>query len=277
MIPAIDILCYLFSPEAVERNWYQQEEMRRLLEWWSIEMKGRSVEEFLAERDAAGIERTCIPAVKMMSFQTKRTIWNDSAEEVARLVNQGPDRFIGLAGFSPWDKMDGVREVERAIRELGFKGVYIHTYGFGIPLGHAHYYPLYAKCAELGVPVIMQVGHSAEAMPSDLGRPIHLDEVALYFPQLKIVGAHTGWPWVEEMIALAWKHPNVFIGIDAHFPRYLDAALLQFMKTRGKNKVLFGTNGLPAHVIRAQFEELGLSDEVKRKILRENAERVLGL
>jgi predicted TIM-barrel fold metal-dependent hydrolase len=88
----------------------------------------------------------------------------------------------------------------------------------------------------------MQVGHSAELMPSHLGRPILLDEVALELPELKIVAAHTGWPWVEELIALAWKHRNVYVGTSAHHPRYWDAELLRFANGRGRGKVLFGSD-----------------------------------
>jgi hypothetical protein len=79
-------------------------------------------------------------------------------------------------------------------------------------------------------------------MPSALGRPILLDDVALDFPELPIVGAHTGWPWAEELVALAWKHRNVYIGTSAHHPRYWDPALVRFANSRGRGKVLFGTD-----------------------------------
>src|SRR5690606_15137560 len=119
----------------------------------------------------------------MMSYQTKAMVWDIQEEEVAAAVSRFPGRRYGLAGFNPMEKMEGVRRVERAVRELGFKGVYVHTYGFGIPLNDRLYYPLYAKCVELGVPVSMQVGHSAERMPSEFGRPIHMDNIALDFPE----------------------------------------------------------------------------------------------
>jgi predicted TIM-barrel fold metal-dependent hydrolase len=121
-------------------------------------------------------------------------------------------------------------------------GAHLHSYGFGIPVNHRRLYPFYAKCAELGVPVVMQVGHSAERMPSEMGRPIHIDDIALDFPELTIVGAHTGWPWVEELVALAWKHRNVYIGTSAHHPKYWDPSLVQFANSRGKGKVLFGSD-----------------------------------
>ena len=88
----------------------------------------------------------------------------------------------------------------------------------------------------------MQVGHSAERMPSALGQPLLIDDIALDFPDLVIVGAHTGWPWVEELLALAWKHKNVYVGTSAHHPKYWDEKLVQFANSRGKGKVLYGTD-----------------------------------
>jgi predicted TIM-barrel fold metal-dependent hydrolase len=167
--------------------------------------------------------------------------------------------------------MEGVREFERQVKELGFKGAYIHTYGYGIPLNHRLYYPFYAKACELGVAVMMQVGHSAEHLPSAMGRPIDLDDVALDFPELTLIGSHTGWPWVEEMIALAWKHQNVYVGIDAHMPKYLDKSLINFMNTRGKEKVLYGTNGLSWKATLEQLREVVPKEDVRRLIVRENA------
>lgn len=279
---AIDFHCNLFTPEAIATWWYGQPEMLRLIKWWKMEerVKGVPVDDFVAMMDAAGLEKACIPAIRMMSYQKKTMVWDITEEEVMSVVSRYPDRFVGLAGFNPLQKMDSVRRVERAVKEFGFKGVYIHTYGFGIPLNDRLYYPLYAKCVELGIPVSMQVGHSAEHMPNELGRPIHLDTVALDFPELALIGAHTGWPWTEEMISLAWKHENVYLGIDAHNPKYLEPSLVHFMKTRGQNKVIYGTN-YPAvqHAdsIACIRNDLGLTEKIADKILRGNAARVYRL
>lgn len=279
---AIDFHCNLFTPDAIERHWYGQEEILRLIKWWRMEerVKGISADDFIVMMDAAGVDKVLIPAIRMMSYQKKNMVWDIREEEVAEAVSRHPGRLYGLAGFNPLEKMEGVRRVERAVRDLGFKGVYIHTYGFGIPLNDRLYYPLYAKCVELGVPVSMQVGHSAEHMPNELGRPIHLDNVALDFPELKLIGAHTGWPWTEEMISLAWKHENVYLGIDAHHPRYLEPTLLTFMKSRGQNKVVYGTN-YPAVMHKDSVacirNELGLSEKTAEKILHGNAARIYSL
>lgn len=278
---AIDFHCNLFTPESIQKNWYDQPEIHRLIKWWRMEdrVQGRSVDDFVAMMDEAGLEKALIPAIRMMSHQKKVMVWDIQEEEVHAVVKRYPDRLVGLCGFNPLEKMDAVRRVERAVREFGFRGVYIHTYGFGITLDDRLYYPLYAKCVELGIPVSMQVGHSAEHMPNELGRPIHLDNVALDFPELNIIGAHTGWPWTEEMISLAWKHENVFLGIDAHHPKYLEPSIVHFMKTRGQNKVLYGTN-YPAVYHKDSIDsirnDLGLSEKVVDKVLRGNATRVYG-
>ena len=89
-----------------------------------------------------------------------------------------------------------------------------------MPLSDPKMYPLFAKCVELDIPVSMQVGHVLEAMPSEHGRPIYLDKIASDFPQLKMIGAHTGWPWAEELISACYKWDNVYFGIDGWMPKY---------------------------------------------------------
>lgn len=279
---AIDFHCNLFTHEAIKKNWYDAPEMYRLIKWWKMEdrVKGKTVDEFVRMMDEADCDKVLIPAIRMFSYKRKTLVWDITEEEVLEVQRLSKGRILGLAGFNPFLGMESVRQVERAVREYGFKGVYIHPYGWGIPLNHRQFYPLYAKCAELAVPVSMQVGHSAEHMPNEFGRPIHMDDIALDFPELNIIGAHTGWPWTEEMISLAWKHENVYLGIDAHNPRYLEPTLVQFMKTRGQNKVLWGTN-YPAvtHKDAINYIRTGmdLPEKVSTKILHDNAARLYKL
>ena len=117
-------------------------------------------------------------------------------------------------------------------------------------------------------------------MPSETGRPVpYLDEVALVFPELKIVGGHIGYPWTDEMIALASKHPNVFIDTSAHLARYYPPQLLTFLQGDGQDKVLFATNYpmLPLEKCVAQVEALGLETSIAAKFFRENCRRVYRL
>jgi hypothetical protein len=139
------------------------------------------------------------------------------------------------------------------------------------------YYPLYAKCIELDVAFQTQVGHTGPLFPSETGRPIYIDQVALDFPELRIICGHIGWPWTEEMIAVAWKHANVYIDTSAHVPKHYPPEFVHFMKSFGKKKVLFATDYplLPFDRVLGELDALGLSDEVRQLFLRDNARRAL--
>ena len=112
-----------------------------------------------------------------------------------------------------------------------------------------------------------------------VGRPITLDGVACDFPELKLIGIHVGIPWTDEMIAMAWKHQNVYIGCDAHSPKYWPDSFKHYINSFGQDKVLFGTDFpiLDFERTRAEIEALGLKQEAKRKLLRDNAIRIYKL
>jgi predicted TIM-barrel fold metal-dependent hydrolase len=241
-VGAIDYWCNLFTAEGIKQTFEDPKEVSDVVKWWGLKFEGKTTEEFVSYMDAAKVDLVMVPSAKMASYQTQELIWNITEEQVAEVAGVAPGRIVGLFGINPREGMDGVRRLERSVKDGPFVGAHLHTYGFGIPVNHRRYYPFYAKCAELGVPVVMQVGHSAERMPSEMGRPIHIDDIALDFPELTIVGAHTGWPWVEELVALAWKHRNVYIGTSAHHPKYWDPSLVRFANSRGRGKVLWGTD-----------------------------------
>ncbi len=239
-------------------------------------------ERMLELMDAAGIERAFLIATKTGRLGLPGS-WHLPYEIVADAVRRHPGRFYGLAGLDPSEGMAGVRALERAVKEMGFIGAHMYPHWFELAPDHARWYPFYAKCVELDVPVQMQVGQSLIYTPKQrlrsVGRPISLDAVACDFPELKLVGIHIGIPWAEEMIAMAWKHPNVYIGSDAHSPKYWPAAFVQFINTYGQDKVLFGTDYpvLDFERTRAELEALGLREEPKRKLLRDNALRLYKL
>jgi predicted TIM-barrel fold metal-dependent hydrolase len=179
--------------------------------------------------------------------------------------------------------MAGVRALEEAVRHMGFIAAHAYPHWFELPPDHARWYPFYAKCCELGIPLLTQVGQSLIYAPEQplrsVGRPIALDAVACDFPELKLIGIHVGIPWTDEMIAMAWKHDNVYIGADAHSPRYWPASFVQYLNSYGRHKVLFGTD-FPVLDFGRTMEEIAVLDlkpEVRRLFLRENAIRVFGL
>ncbi len=236
--------------------------------------KGLSPEETVAEMDRAGIHKL------MVSAWCRPERWVSTNDEVAEYTRAFPDRFVGVAAVDMSKPMAALRELDRAVNELGFKALRVVPWLWKLPPNHRLYYPLYAKCVELDIPFCTQVGHTGPLMPSETGRPVpYLDEVALDFPELRIVAGHIGHPWTEEMIGVAWKHDNIFIDTSAYLPRYYPQALLQYMKTYGQDKVLFGSNFPQLSLSRCmeQVGELGLPDEVREKFLRANARRVFKL
>lgn len=224
--------------------------------------------------DAAGVRRALICAW----WEPRGPLISN--DEVAAFVKAYPDRLVGVASVDLARPMDAVRELRRAVRQLGFKALRVLPWLWNLPPNDRRYYPLYAECVELGIPFCLQVGHTGPLAPSEPGRPIpYLDEVALDFPELTIVAGHLGYPWTDEMIALATKYPNVFIDTSAYKPSRYPPSLVAFLKAHGRKKVLFGSNWpmIAPQACLEQLPALGLDEETTRLFLRDNAARVFKL
>lgn len=200
-------------------------------------------------------------------------------DEVRGWVDQSAGRLRGVCSVDLRRPMEAVRQVREAA-DQGFVGVRVLPWLWELPPDHARYYPVYAACIDHGLPFCLQVGHAGPLMPSEPGRPIpYLDRVAVDFPELVIVGGHIGYPWTEEMIALATKYPNVYIDTSAYKASRYPANLVEFMKGRGRRKVLFGSNSpmiMPADCL-AGLDALGLDAETRALFLAGNARRVFSL
>ena len=232
----------------------------------------------LAELDRTGCDAAVLACVKMWSYRSHHRLIMDMPEEVvAEAVQKGGGRFIGGAGYNPFRIDDSLRRIETFVRDHGFRYVYFHPITFGLAPNDRRCYPLYAKCAELRIPVGLQVGHSAEPLPSNVGHPMLVDDVAIDFPDLKINLSHTGWPWTGEFISMLWRHPNVYGDISAYFPKSLDPELVRAMDRQIRHKVMIGSNGLDLKRCVEELNELPLRDASKERILRQNAIEFLGL
>jgi predicted TIM-barrel fold metal-dependent hydrolase len=280
---AIDAVCnYEFDDSGTERPAWSKAFITDKIGADESSIGSFTAESFLAKMDRAGIEHAFLIAVKAGSAMhaIHRHI---SYETVAGMVRKHPKRFSGLAGVDPTEGMKGIAQLERAIKELGFVGAHLYPHWFEMAPDHARYYPIYSKCAELGVPIQMQVGHClrySEQRPlQSVGRPITLDTIACHFPELKLVGIHIGWPWVEEMISVAYKHPNVYIGSDAYAPAYWSPQFVHFIDSWGAKKVIFGTDFpvIDPERARADIEKLSIREESKRRFLRNNVIDLYGL
>lgn len=201
-------------------------------------------------------------------------------DEVASFVRQHPRRLFGVASVDLARPMEAVRELRRCVRELGFRALRIVPWLWGLPPDDRRYYPLYAECIELDIPFCLQVGHTGPLRSSETGRPIpYLENVALEFPELRIVAGHIGAPWTQEIISLATKFPNLYIDTSAYKTTRFPADFVAFMRGRGSRKVMFGTNYpmLTASACLEGMESLELGEEAKQRFLSDNARRVFKL
>lgn len=278
---AIDFMCGHYTEDNIRRNFFDSSESAIFESVGRLkDLRGYTTAEFMAQLEGLGIGKIIIPTLLTWDYWNQHAIEETFVEEVAEAHAEMPDRIFGWYGVNPRKRMAGVREMEDAIRNKGFKGLHIHPHGFGLPPNHAWYMPYYAKCEELGAIVTVSMGHTLDLMPGEVGRPMHLDEVALYFPDLTIVCGHTGWPWVEEAIALASKHKNVYLGTSGYAPRYWRPEMLQFMDSRrGRSKTIWGTDyPLVRHAeSMEQVKQLGLKQETLDAVLRDNAQRVFSI
>jgi predicted TIM-barrel fold metal-dependent hydrolase len=281
-VAAIDTVVNLWTPEALSHRPGWKEGFFAGKVKSKTPMPGLPLEEMLARMTAAGIERGFLVAARAGRLGLPGS-YHMPYEVVARACAAHPGRLYGLAGIDPTQGMAGIRALEEAVRHMGFIAAHAYPHWFELPPDHARWYPFYAKCCELGIPLLTQVGQSLIYAPEQplrsVGRPIALDAVACDFPELKLIGIHVGIPWTDEMIAMAWKHDNVYIGADAHSPRYWPASFVQYLNSYGRHKVLFGTD-FPVLDFGRTMEEiavLNLKPEVRRLFLRDNAVRVFGL
>ena len=243
---------------------------------------GISIPDYINKMDQAGIERSLLIAVRAGDIRVQES-FEVPYESVHKVCTEHPDRFSGLAGIDPFRGMEGLKDLEYAVDEMGFVGAHLYPHWCELPPNHKKYYPYYAKCCELGIPIMMQVGHNLvysrkRRLPS-VGRPIYLDEVAIDFPELKLIGIHIGIPWTDEMISMCWKHENVYTAGDAYAPKYWPDSYVHYANSYGQKKVLFGTDWPVIDPVRAveEFNDLNFRESASQRILRENALEVFNL
>ena len=182
---------------------FAQEPMLATLWRWTrmpVPTEQSPVSRTLAALDAGGVDRMLISA-----WYAPRNVMI-SNDEVAQFVAESNGRLVGVGSVDLSRPMPAVREVRRCVEQLGFRAIRVLPWLWEVPPTDRRFYPVYAACCELGVPFCTQIGHTGPLMPSEVGRPIYLDQVALDFPELSIVGGHIGYPWTEEAVAVATKH-----------------------------------------------------------------------
>lgn len=276
----IDIVCNLFTPrEVAEGRTGLDEDFKAQVRMDEAIRGGVSLNDYLRKMDRAGIERSLLIAVRAGDLRVQGS-FEVPYDYVLEACRAHPDRFSGLAGVDPTRGMQGLRDLEVAVAEHGFVGAHWYPHWFSMPPDAPQIYPYYAKCCELDIPIMMQVGQNlvysrTRRLPS-VARPILLDQVAIDFPELALIGIHIGVPWTDEMIAMCWKHDNVYVAGDAYAPKHWPAQLVHYANTYGRHKVLFGTDWPVIDPERAVAEvaDLGLREASHAMLMRANALKV---
>jgi predicted TIM-barrel fold metal-dependent hydrolase len=232
--------------------------------------------------DDAGVDIAVLPAEDAETTMGMKT----PNEKVAEFAAKAPERMIGMAAVDPHKGMRAVRELEYAVKELNMKALCLEPWLHKIRSNDKLYYPIYAKCVELDIPVWVHTSlNFVPQLTMDFGRPIYLDEVAGHFPELKIIAGHGGWPWVNEMMAFLWRHANAYTDISAVRPKYVEAdntgweTLMRYGNSLLQDKILFGT-AWPAQPLKENVEAvraMPLKPQVIDKWLGGNAKRLFNL
>ena len=210
-----------------------------------------------------------------------------SNEEVAEAAAENSDIMIAFASIDPHKGVMGVREARDLIKTGAVKGFKFHPTLQGFFPNDRMAYKLYEVIAEHKLPAVFHSGHSGmgTGMPGGGGlrlkysNPIHLDDVAVDFPDMKIIIAHPSWPWQDEALSVCLHKPNVYIDLSGWSPKYFPPQLVQYANTQLKTKMLFGSDFPLIHPDRwiADFKVAGFKPEVHDLILKQNAIVALGL
>jgi predicted TIM-barrel fold metal-dependent hydrolase len=280
-IRAIDIHVHPNDDEAIRSG-------GEYLEWAKRHFRDAAPDAIPIEATAEMYRRHHMMAVLLGKDARTNTklpaIANDS---IARAVRDHPDVFFGFGSVDPHQDIGWCVEEVRRCHELGLVGLKFQQAVQGFAPNEDRYYPIYQTVAELGMVCLFHMGTTGigAGAPGGMGlrleycRPILVDGVAADFPELTIIGAHPGWPWTDELLAMAVHKGNLFIDLSGWAPKYFPPMLVQYARTLLKDKVLFGTDWPLLTVERweKEFAALDFPRDVVQKIMLTNAMRVLGL
>ncbi len=205
-------------------------------------------------------------------------------EELADYVARST-RLFGISGLDDALKSGRDMRAEVALcRAMGFHLCGLAPYLHRAAANDRMFYPIYESCCETGMGIVLHSSfHMNAALPIKYSSPIHLDDVARDFPTLPIVASHGGWPWLDDMVAVAWRHANVFIEISGQRNRYVAEAgsgwelLFYYMKGPLRDKVIWGSTWpyLPVERQKAELDLIPVKAEIKEKLLKHNPRRIL--
>jgi predicted TIM-barrel fold metal-dependent hydrolase len=240
--------------------------------------------DFFAMLDKSDVSRA---GIYNELYATSLGVPTSSNDAVARYVAKRPDRLFGIGGVDPWDERS-IGDMERSVGELGIRAFILSPFKQKLLPTDNRLSRVFGRCESLGVPILLHTGINWwRAVDYDIGHPRYVDGVANAFPKLKILAVHCAWPWVMDMMMVAWRHPNVYVDISAHRPKHLTLPgagwepLLQYGARMLSDRVIFGSTWtllqMSIATLVAEVRELPLKDGVADKWLGQNAARFFNL
>jgi predicted TIM-barrel fold metal-dependent hydrolase len=232
---------------------------------------------------AEGVDAVAVTLDNMDRYGVDKGLINVGStvrEEPRRAIRSHPDRFLGMVDVDPRDGMDAVRKIRQYHDEYGIVAVSSFPSGCMTPINAAPYYPVYATCAELGLPIFLTAGVPGPRVPLEPQKVEHLDEICWFFPELTVVMRHGADPWTELAVKLMLKWPNLYYSTSAFAPKHYPEPIIRYANSRGADKIIYAgyfPAGLTYERIMSELPNVPLKDEVWPKFLRGNAARVLGL
>jgi predicted TIM-barrel fold metal-dependent hydrolase len=221
---------------------------------------------------------------QMDRFGIERALIGVSAEDQTsqEALRRHPDRFFASCGVDPNRGVDALRHIQRMHDEFGVKAVSAFPAGCvpQVPIDDKRFWPVYARCVELGLPICVCVGVPGPRIPMQCQHVERIDEVCWFFPELVFVMRHGAEPWTELAVKLMLKWPNLYYSTSAFAPKHYPKAIVDYANTRGADKVMYAgyfPMGLSLERIFGDMPHVPFRDHVWPKFLRENALRVFRL
>lgn len=245
----IDAHCHIWEEKlmSVDMKPILEAVSQRFKEKYAGQISRGTIDRLLTEMDEAHIDKTVLLALDASFAFKSHVTGRDYNDYVAEIVKRHPDRIIGFAGIDPRREKEGICELERCF-DMGLRGVKLWTLTGFYP-DDERYYPLYEKIAELKLPVLVHTGTGPPGTYMKYNRPLYVDKVAVDFPEISLVMAHVGTPWIDEAVAVTVKNPNVYVDISGWqmFCRHSSFPICQTltqlkMGCGGLHKVLFGSD-----------------------------------
>ncbi|HWE73231.1 MAG TPA: amidohydrolase family protein [Stellaceae bacterium] len=277
----IDLHCYPNTEPWIK---CQGPYVEALAKYWNRSWTWKQEDEVLKEFETAGVEAVLVA----LDLETTTNTPPCTNEYVKEMQGRHPERIIQCwAAVDPFKGEIAIQQAKKAITELKCLGFHFHPIMGHFAVNDRQFYPLFETISALKAPVMIDVGTTGmgAGMPGGMGarirhaHPSCIDDLAADFPDLKIIAAHPGWPWVDEMTAVALHKGNVFWELSGWAPKYFPAQLKVDARSRLQDKIMFGSDypSIPYDRLMKEWGELGYTEAVMEKIFHGNAERILGL